>query len=628
MSKYVSYAALALAVVASPSLALAQENADEIVVTATRAPQGLPRDQLGGSVTLLSSEDLELRQTQVVSDVVRDVPGIAVSRGGGVGGLTAVRIRGAEGNHTLVMIDGMDVSDVFQQEFDFATLIADDLSRVEVLRGQQSALYGSDAIGGVVHYITATGREASGARGRVEYGSFNTGQLSARLAGVNGPFDWAVSGNAYNTDGAPNVVGGVRDLAFDSETLAGRFGVAVTDDLSLTAVLRARNSHGDFNEDTDFDGFNDDTPGAYFDDEARYGLIRADLSTFNGALTHALIVQRAEGDRFNNNTTFPPDRTEGERTKASYIATLHFGGDGFDQNLTGAIDYRDESYESTNIIGDRNINQTGVVLDYNALINDHLGLGLAARHDENSEFEGATTYRVQASYAFDTGTRLRGAYGTGIKNPTMSELFGFFGTFEGNPSLTPEESQGWEIGIEQYLLDRDLLVGVTYFDNELTDKIGTESTGTGTRPANTPGESSQRGVEVFAQANFGPQWAVDFAYTYLDAEEPDGSRAVRRAENIASANVSWRTAGDRGGVNLNVRYNGEQGDNRFLPPTYEAAPVTLDAFTLVTLGADWRLTEGLQVYGRVENALDEDYQEVVDFASPERAYYVGLRAGF
>lgn len=630
MSKYVSSAVLAFAMLSAPSLALAQAEAgnDDIVVTATRAETGIAREQLGGSVTLLSADDLQDRQVVSVSDLLRDVPGVEVSRLGVLGGLTQVRMRGAEGNHTLVLIDGMDASDVFQQEFDFANLIADDVARVEVLRGQQSALYGSDAIGGVIHYITATGREAPGARARAEYGSFNTGQLSVRVAGVNGPFDWALSGNVLDTDGTPGAPGGSRDLNYVGTTLTGRFGLELSENLSLTAVIRARGTEADVNEDVDFDAIYDDTPGVYSEDESIHALIRADLSTFNDAWTHALVLQGADGQRASYSSF--PGVNEGQRLKASYVTTWRFGSESFDQHLTGAVDYRDETFSTTNIVGERTFDQTGVVLEYNALINGRLGLGAAVRNDSNSSFQDVTTYRAQASYALDSGTRLRAAAGSGVKNPTMSELFGFFGTFVGNPDLQPEESTGWEVGLEQYFFDRDVLVGVTYFDSELENEIGSQTILGVTRPINRVGTSSRQGVELFAQAELGQQWSVDVSYTYLDADEPTAGggrrREIRRAENIASVNVSWRTAGDRGGLNLNVRYNGEQNDDNFA--TFPATPVVLDAFTLVTIGGDWRLTEALDIYARVENALDEDYSETYGYASPERGYYIGLRAGF
>ncbi|MET0183685.1 MAG: TonB-dependent receptor [Caulobacterales bacterium] len=628
MKYAISRAALAAALI-FPTAAFAEETVtdDPIVITATRAEGGVPRNQIGGSVTLFSAQDLEARQVRVLSDVLRDAPGVEVSRSGVIGGQTAVRIRGAEGNHTLVMIDGMDISDPFNQEVDFGTFIADDFARVEVLRGQQSALYGSDAIGGVIHYITATGADAPGASARVEGGSFGTGQMAVRVAGVNGPLDWAISGNVYDTEGTPNVPGGSRDLGFESKTLSGRFALTLTENLSLTAMLRTRDSSGDFNEDLDFDGLNDDSPGVYYTDEATYGLLRADLSTFNEAWTHSVTVQGVEAQKAGYSSFLTND--EGERLKASYVTSVQFGGDSFSQRVTGAIDYREDSFRSLSFPQEETIEQTGAVLEYNALIGQRFGFGAAMRRDDNDRYDDSNTYRVQASYAFDTGTRLRAAAGTGVKNPNMTELFGYGAGYIGNLNLTPEESQGWEIGVEQYLFDRTLLIGATYFDNELNDEIRLTGFAPAT-PVNLTGTSTQTGVELFANAKLGANWRVDLAYTYLDADEPvagGGSRPeIRRAENTASANVSWRSAGERFGANLNIRYNGAQWDDNFT--TFPASAIELDGFTLVNAGANWRFTEALELYGRVENLTDEEYQEVYGYQGVGRAAYIGLKAGF
>ena len=157
-----SSAGLAALIAAFPAAALAAEadgpSVDEVVVTATRDSQGVEADKTGASITVVTPQDFELRQVRIVSDVLRDVPGVAVGRTGAVGNFTQVRVRGAEANHVLTLIDGIEASDPFFGEFDYATLLADDVARVEVLRGQQSALYGSDAIGGVINYITPSGR--------------------------------------------------------------------------------------------------------------------------------------------------------------------------------------------------------------------------------------------------------------------------------------------------------------------------------------------------------------------------------------------------------------------------------------------------------------------------------------
>jgi len=193
-----------------PTVASKDEAGNAIIVTGSRSGEGVAVRNLPASVTLLTDEDLQQRQTRIISDVLRDVPGIAVSRQ--IGGLTQVRLRGSEANHVLVLIDGIEASDPFQGEFDFGSLIADEAAKIEVLRGQQSSLYGSDAIGGVIQYITLTGREAPGFSLRAEGGSFGTYSGGARAAGYSGTFDYAVSGSVYGTDGTPSARGGDRDI--------------------------------------------------------------------------------------------------------------------------------------------------------------------------------------------------------------------------------------------------------------------------------------------------------------------------------------------------------------------------------------------------------------------------------
>ena len=237
----------------------------ELVITASRSGDAVPADQLGASVTVLDAATLDQRQTRIVSDVLRDVPGLAVSRTGAVGGTTQVRIRGSEGNHVLVLIDGIEVSDPYQGEYDFGTLIADEVARVEVLRGQQSALYGSDAIGGVIQYLTLSGAEAPGVSLRAEEGSFGTFSGGARIAGVAGNLDYALSSSTYLTDGTPTARGGSRDIGAKSVGATGKLSWSLTDTLKVTGVGRYSYTDADSN-DTALSGpqFGTivDTPGA------------------------------------------------------------------------------------------------------------------------------------------------------------------------------------------------------------------------------------------------------------------------------------------------------------------------------------------------------------------------------
>lgn len=616
----------------------ADDPLDLVVIIATRANEGVRADLLGSSFTVLQAEDLEQRQTRYVSDILRDVPGVSVSRSGSLGGLTQVRMRGTESNHTLVMIDGIEASDPFAGEFDFATLITDDIARIEVLRGQQSALYGSDAIGGVINYITLNGRDAPGGRVRIEGGSFGTTEASARYAGVAGALDYAFSAGYTNSDGFPVSRVGTRDVGTENNAASARFEYTPSESFRLKAVARYTRTEADTN-DQDFD-FTSPTFGFVIDSDDYYkyrafhGLLRGELDSLEGRWTNAVSVQGVDASRDSFSGGAFDFGDNGKRLRYSYESTLRFGPEAFSQTLTGAFDHEREKFQNLGPFlmpeqsAEHEITNKGVVLQYDARIDHRIGLGAAVRYDNNDRFDDETTYRLQASFRFDSGTRLRAAAGSGIKNPGIFELFGFDpGTFVGNPDLKPEKSQGWEVGADHSFSEGLVLAGLTYFDNKLRDEIDTTFLPPDFLPAvrNLETESTQQGVEVFAHARIGQAWRVDASYTYVDAEE-DGAEEVRRPPHIASLNVAWRAAEGRAGLALTVRYNGSTYDNNF---TFDGPdPVRLADYTLVNLGGDFRLTDNLQIYGRVENLLDERYEEVFTYRSAGRGAYAGARFTF
>lgn len=617
----------------APSLAGAQERGEEsetIVVTASRSNEGVPLDSLGGSATVLSPEALEQRQTRIVSDILRDVPGVAVSRLGGVGGQTQIRLRGSEGNHVLVLIDGIEVSDPFQGEFDFGTLIADDAARIEVLRGQQSALYGSDAIGGVILYQTLSGREAPGVRLRAEGGSFGTLAASARAAGAEGAFDYAANATFFTTDGTPTARGGERDVGAENAAASIKLGWQASEAFRLSAVARYQLSDADFN-DTDFDpaspgfGLIVDSPGVRSESEAVYALLRADIGS--GRWTGALTAQVADTRR---DTFDGADRTSGNtgtRYKGSAETTLRFGDA---HRLTLALDAEREEFRNTSpgdfaFTGKRSGENLGLVAQYEYR-GEALGVSASIRHDENDRFADPTTWRAAASYRFASGTKVRAAGGSGVKNPLFYELFGFSdGRYIGNPNLKPERSEGFEIGIDQDFAGGS--VGLTYFDNRLEDEIFIRFLPDFTAvPDNRDTRSRQRGIEAFASLRPAPRFTLDAAYTYLRARE-DGEVEVRRPKHIASVNATY-ASGDRFLATLTARYTGRQRDLAFTDPSFVPVVVTLDDFVLVNLAGQFALTERVGLFARVENLLDADYEQVFGYTNPGRAAYLGARASF
>lgn len=633
---------LSTALAAAPLHALAQAPDDPaeveaVVVTAARSGDAPPLGRLPASATTFEVDTLQGRHVREVSDILRDAPGVAVSR---VPGSTQVRLRGAEANHVLVLIDGIEASDPYAGEFDFGTLLADESARVEVLRGQQSTLYGSDAIGGVIGYFTSTGREAPGLRGRAEAGTYGQTGAAVRLGGVADGLDYALSATAQAADGQPNARGGERDLGSESLALSGKATWAPREGLRLHGVFRHARTEADFNN-AEFDpasprfGLIVDSPGSFVRSEAAYGLLRGELDLLGGRWTHALEAQLADTRRDGFDADAPSYGSEGRRTKGSYVTAVRFGPVRAAQRLTAAIDAERESFRNTDpsgfaFSGRRTVETLGLVGQYDLVLDDRVTLGASVRRDDNALFDDATTYRLAAGYRFDGGLRLRAAAGSGVKNPGFFELYGFVdGRYIGNPNLKPERSEGFELGVEQAWREGRITAGAVAFDNRLRDEIFTDFPAPLflATPGNRDTESEQRGVEAYLAARLGRGWSVDAAYTGLRARE-NGEREVRRAERIGSLAVSWRDGGGRGGFTAVVRHNGHQDDLAFTDPSFVPVRVRLDGYTLVSLNGDLALSDRVALFGRVENLLDESYEEVFSFVAPGRTAALGLRARF
>lgn len=634
---------------------------DPLVVIANRAGDATPADLVAASVTVIDDQAMQDRQVRVVSDVLRDVPGVAVSRTGAVGGFTQVRLRGSEANHTLVLVDGIKASDPFFDEFDFGAIIADEASRIEVLRGQQSSLYGSDAIGGVIAYSTLTGAEAPGMAVRAEGGSMGTYGGGARVAGVNGDLDYAVSASGLHTDGYPVAPGGRRDVGSDSAGASAKLIWSPMPNLHITAVGRFSHTRAD-TDDSGQDstqptfGLTLDSPGVHYVNDAVYGLVKAELSSLDDRLTNAVSAQAADTRRsgFDVANAFAPfagqpiskqSGDHGERFIESYEGAYRFGDEHLKQRVTLAFDAEQNTSQTTvspfgAFLGKERLENTGLVGAYDATYEAAGSFSASVRHDWNNRFADDTTYRVQAGWRFDEGTRLHAAAGSGIKDPSFSELFDFIaGRFIGNPGLQPEKSQGWEVGLDQTFLGGRAHAGATYFDSRLTDQITTSFATGVAMPVNLAGTDTQKGVELFADAVLAQGWRIDLAYTYLDAPQTQSvieagrfttfdGQAVRRARDIASANLTWAPAGTPFSGTLTVRYNGKQNDLAFTDPSFTPVLVSLKAFTLVNLDASWKLNKTVELYGRIENLFDQSYQEVFSFAGAGRAAYAGVRLRF
>lgn len=604
----------AWALALNSSLALAEEARvlDPVEVTGLRAVEA---DRATTSVSVLTEEDLTVRLSPNPADQLRAVPGAAVSRSGSLGGLTQVRFRGAEANHTLVLFEGIEISDPVNGDTDFGLLTALPVGQIEVLRGASSSIHGSDAIGGVVSLSAA---RAAGFSGFAEGGSFGTAQGALGWSGAQ--FGAAISG--LTTDGVDaSGTGGEKD---GSEALNGLLTgtFALGADWSLSLIGLARKADSEFDSDTDFDGLLNDEDRRT---EAEQRLVGAALTGTLGPLDHVVRASFNEVDRDNFADGAITDTAKGQRTKASWSPSYTNGA----HTVTGLVDYERETYDRSDVQfgGATNADETFESLSYAGeyrLAAGALDLAASVRHDDNKgRFEDATTWRIGAGYAVDgVGGRLRGSIGTGIKNPTFTELYGFFtGSFIGNPDLKPEESESWEIGWEQET--GDISWSATYFDANLENEIYTAFIGFSSTALNRAGKSDRSGVELAARWDVLANLSLAGQATFFDSQNDSGDDEIRVPDMTASLSADWQVQEDGLRLGLALDHVGEQGDFDFGP--FPSRLVALDAYTLATLTAEYPVTDRIAVTLRGENLLDETATDVFGYNGPGAGVFVGLK---
>lgn len=640
---------LPLAVAAFSPLALAQSNADtgsesavvelpETVVTATRFP--VPVETVGSAISVITADQIEQRQARFVSDLLRDLPGVAVSRSGTIGGTTQVRIRGAEANQTLVIIDGVKMNDpAGGGEFDFSTLLTADVERIEVLRGPQAVLYGSNTIGGVINIITRRGDGPTTVRADLEGGSFSTLDGSASVSGGNDRFSGALGIAGLRTDGINSARDGDEDDGYRNWTLTGRGNIQATDNLEFQGSLRYLNTRLDYD---DFGPASDPDTGFIIpsdaDLEARTeqwsGRVQGKLTAFDGQWENIVGYSglRTENDSYRDGDRdfkFNADKDLFDFQSNAYLDAPGFADSTHD--LTLLVEHQRETGDNSFADSLPTLRNTGYAASWRGGFHERLFLTAGGRYDANDDFENQFSPKVSAALLFpDSGTRLRASWGRGVQNPTLTELYGVFGTFIGNPDLTPERSTGWDLGVEQPLWQQRVTLGATWFDNKIEDFISSEydPAAAASRPVNLPGESRIQGLELTFSATLLDGLTLDAAYTWTDSEDPDGETLVRRPRHVASAALNYRFLNQRANLNLQVQYTGEQDDLVFQAGTFAQDRAELDAYTLVNLAGSYKVSDRIELTARVDNLFDQDYEEVYGYRSPGIAGYLGIRGQF
>lgn len=622
---------------------------DRLLVTDGLTP--VAQEKSGRAFTVITAEDIERSQVTSVADILRTVPGLSVSRMGSIGAQTQVRVRGAEANHVIVMIDGVYVSDTAAGEFDFGSLITSDIERIEVLRGPQSAFYGSNALSGVINVITKRG-ERGGFRTNVrsETGTDGTVLGGVTLSGGRDDFDLSLGATFRRSDGYNVSPFGSEKDGDRNATLNGRFAYDLMRGLTLDGTLRYVNRRSELDpQNFETLGPPDFLPGPFVglvvdgDEETAteelVGSLGLTHESADGAWTQNLRISGNDTFRENFTDGALATSSDGNRVTASYQATYAFDTPNLldaTHKITGGYEFERETYLPSHLTERQSRDGNSFVAEYRGEYLGQFFLNGAIRHDLNDRFADSTTFSLSGAWAVPgTLTRLHSSIGTGVTNPTFIEQFGYDPeSFVGNPNLVPEESIGFDIGIEQGFLSGALIVDLTYFNQDLTNEIATvfgPAPTYASTPINLLGESRRQGIEIAATLDLGSGLSAQGSYTYLDASEQSQSGGprlaeVRRPRHSGSLGLTYRFMEERASLFGEVIFNGETEDVAFVPTL--PSRVTLDAYQTVNVGGSYRFNETFEAYGRVENLFDEDYQEIFGYNAQGRTAFVGLRGTF
>jgi len=590
----------------SPFPAAPLSDSTVLTPTGTEALAG----EIGSSLTVITSQEIVASQKTSVSDVLRSVPGLDVVQQGSPGGLTSVFLRGANSQHTKVLMDGMPLNDPSNasRSFDFSSMSVDNIERIEVLRGPQSMLYGSDAIGGVVNIITKRGEGPARLSMGVLAGSYGTSREAMNLSGGGKVGYYSIGGSYLQSDGFSAAASGTEKDGTRFGTLSGRFGLTPSDDFDVDYVFR----WVDQNTAIDDSGF-----GAPPTDnlirrnltEAFFNRLQLRRMTMDGLWEHRVGLSLVDYDRRDTDPgLWGIPRFQGQTRKFDYQNNLYLS----DENtFSVGVDYQDEQSQDTST---PLTSQTlaGCYVQDQIRLAERLFLTGGVRWDEHSEAGPATTYRTTGLFRLPiTETGFHGSIGSGFRAPSLAEIP--YGPASG---LRPERSTGWDVGLEQPFFENRLTLDGTYFHNDYTDLIQFDY---GTWTLANIGHAVSRGVETTAAYKVNPCVRLFGNYAYTFTEDLDtGLPLLRRPVHKATFGINRSLYCDRANVTLYTNYVGPREDSDGV------GRQTLTEYWLLNLAGSYNLTRHLQLVGRVDNLLNENYQEVYGYNTAGLSFYAGI----
>ncbi len=613
---FLKYTAAALALL--PASALADERDDVIVVTASGFEQ--PRSETGQAINIVDRERLDQLQSATIGDALQAVPGVTVATRGGLGGQTSVFLRGGNSSQTLVLIDGVRINDLTSPNgaFDFGTLMTGNIGQVEVLRGPNSIIWGSQAIGGVVNIQSLAPADGFEGRFGAEYGAADTRRINANIAGTSGLFEGSYGGSYVDAQGISALAGGTERDGFENFAGNGRLKVNISDAFNLD--FRGYYNHATVEYDSAFGIGANALPVTR--NRQFVGYFGANVVAFDGRMQNRIAYTRTDIRRLGTDPvlfSFNNFIVRGSIDRAEYHTA-------FDVNdaltLTAGLEY-ERTFASTSFEGAAaDIARNHVTSGFSQIIvRPVAGLTLTGgvRHDQYTDYGGHTTLGGNIAFTPNDGrTMLRATYGEGFRAPTLSEGQPPYG----NPDLRPETARNFDLGIEQQILDEKARFFATYFNRRSTDLIAFSFA---TFQSENIDRVKSTGLEAGFNLNPTDRLDIRASYTLVDAVNRSaganfGNRLALRPQHSGSLTVDWQTPFGLS-VGSSVLLIGDSFDDA-------SNSVGIDGYTLVGLRASLPINDRLELYGRIDNIFDVQYTVVAGYNSFGRNAAVGVRAKF
>ena len=600
------------------------------------------QDQTASSVTVLTEKEFTERNATYVSDVLKTVPSLAVSASGGRGTLTNVFLRGADANHTAVIIDGVKVNPVSGYGFDFGGLALSNIDRIEVLRGEQSALWGSDAMGGVIYITTKKGLE-KGKTFNVDYdfgtGSNRTVDGSLTLSGSNNGFYYALHGDSRHTKG-------ISALSKQRFNYTAQDGTAVStggsserdkfhrDNASLRLGYDDNQKGFDFltshsSQTANFDNSATDEKGHYTRTRDTLFKLSGFLGNNDELLKHKVGVSHIKTD---SDTVGYASAYDAKKLNANYQLDVNFDREGtITQGLSFLTDYQKTDFNSSyfNNAGNKKLVEKSLAAEYRLLHDADHSLNISGRYTDSSEYENSWTGRISGAYRLHNNVKAHASLGSAIQNPTITEYYGYNARYIGNPGLQPEKSFGGDVGFLFETDDNRHSLDVTYFARNVKNAISSEVINFTTytsRAVNLEGKSKVKGVEIAYNSKITDALSAYANYTYTQTRDSKGAELARRPKHLANAGLAYQIT-EKLGADMNVSYTGKRMDT-YYSPTYSTHKVKLPSYTLANLGVNYKVADGLTIYANLNNVFNKKYENVLGYGQDGRHVYVGLRGSF